>query len=42
MSTPFRGTINLYDRDSVPDWEPHLQPVAPEGAPSVLYGRGAG
>jgi arylsulfatase A-like enzyme len=37
MSAPFRGTINLDDRDSTPDWEPYLQPVAPEGAPSVLY-----
>jgi arylsulfatase A-like enzyme len=37
MSTPFKGTINIDDRDSVPDWEPYLQPVAPQGAPSVLY-----
>jgi arylsulfatase A-like enzyme len=37
MSKPFRGTINVDDRDSIPDWEPYLQPVAPEGAPSVLY-----
>ena len=37
MSKPFKGTINLDDRDSIPDWEPYLQPVAPEGAPNVLY-----
>jgi arylsulfatase A-like enzyme len=37
MNKPFRGTINLDDRDSVPDWEPYLQPVAPAGAPNVLY-----
>ena len=37
MTKPFRGTITLDDRDSVPDWEPYLQPVAPEGSPSVLY-----
>ena len=37
MSKPFKGTINVDDRDSVPDWEPYLQPVAPEGAPNVLY-----
>ena len=37
MSKPFKGTINLDSRDSVPDWEPFMQPVAPEGAPSVLY-----
>ena len=37
MTKPFQGTINIDDRDSVPDWEPYLQPVAPEGAPNVLY-----
>ena len=37
MTKPFKGTINVDDRDSTPDWEPYLQPVAPEGAPSVLY-----
>ena len=37
MAKTFRGVINLDVRDSVPDWEPYLQPVAPEGAPSVLY-----
>jgi arylsulfatase len=37
MRKTFEGTIDLDGRDSVPDWEPYLQPVAPEGAPSVLY-----
>ena len=37
MSKHFSGTIALDDRDSTPDWEPYLQPVAPAGAPSVLY-----
>ena len=37
MSVPFRGTINIDIQDSVPDWEPYRQPMAPEGAPSVLY-----
>ena len=37
MTRRFNGTINLDDRDSVPDWEPFLQPQAPDGAPSVLY-----
>ena len=37
MSKEFKGTINVDDRDSVPDWEPYLQPVAPAGAPNVLY-----
>lgn len=34
---PFQGTINLDIRDSVPDWGPYTQPVAPEGAPNVLF-----
>jgi arylsulfatase A-like enzyme len=37
MSRRFSGTINIDERDSVPDWAAYLQPVAPEGAPSVLY-----
>jgi len=37
MSRQFRGVINLDERDSVPDWDPHLQPAAPAGAPNVLY-----
>jgi len=37
MSKRFQGVINIDDRDSVPDWEPYLQPVAPEGSPNVLY-----
>jgi arylsulfatase A-like enzyme len=37
MATPFKGTIKLDSRDSTPDWEPYLQPVAPAGAPNVLY-----
>jgi arylsulfatase len=37
VSKTFKGVINIDDRDSTPDWEPYLQPVAPPGAPSVLY-----
>ena len=37
VTSRFKCTINLDDRDSTPDWEPYLQPVAPAGAPSVLY-----
>jgi hypothetical protein len=37
MSRSFQGVINVDVRDSVPDWTPYLQPVAPEGAPNVLY-----
>ena len=31
MTKPFKGTINLDVRDSVPDWEPYEQPKAPDG-----------
>jgi arylsulfatase A-like enzyme len=37
MTKRFNGVINVDARDSVPDWAPYVQPVAPEGAPSVLY-----
>jgi len=37
MSKRFRGTVAIDARDSTPDWEPYVQPVAPEGAPNVLY-----
>ena len=37
MSQPFKGVENIDIKDSVPDWEPYTQPMAPEGAPSVLY-----
>jgi arylsulfatase len=37
MATPFKGTIKLDTRDSTPDWSAFVQPVAPEGAPNVLY-----
>jgi len=37
MGEPFKGTINVDIRDSVPDWEPFEPPRAPDGAPSVLY-----
>jgi hypothetical protein len=36
MAKQFKGTINLDIRDSVPDWDPFLQPQAPEGAPNIL------
>ena len=31
MSKPFKGTINIDIKDSVPDWEPYAQPVPPDG-----------
>ncbi len=37
MTRPFQGTINIDDRDSVPDWAPYVQPAAPDGAPNVVY-----
>ncbi len=37
MATTFNGRIALDERDSIPDWSPYLQPVAPKGAPNVLY-----
>lgn len=37
MTKTFKGEISLDERDSVADWDPYMQPVAPEGAPSVVY-----
>ena len=37
MSEPFKGTINIDIRDSVPDWSPFEPPKAPDGAPNVVY-----
>ena len=37
MTKAFKGIVNLDIRDSKPDWEPYLQPTAPEGAPNVLF-----
>src|SRR5215471_10142424 len=34
---PCGGRINIDINDPVPVWEPYRQPMAPEGAPSVLY-----
>ena len=33
----FKGKIELDVRDSVPDWEPYLPPMAPKDAPNVLF-----
>jgi hypothetical protein len=30
MTKPFRGVINVDVTQSVPDWEPYTQPIAPE------------
>jgi len=37
MTKPFAGTINADIKESVADWEPFIQPTAPDDAPSVLY-----
>jgi arylsulfatase len=37
MAQPFKGVINVDVTESVPDWGPYTQPIAPEGTPSVLY-----
>jgi arylsulfatase len=37
MTKPFDGVINVDISESVPDWEPYTQPIAPEGAPNILY-----
>jgi arylsulfatase len=37
LTRQFKGTIDVDTRDSTPDWEPYVQPVAPEGAPNILY-----
>jgi len=34
---PFKGTIKLDVRDSVPDWAPYTPTKAPEGAPNILF-----
>jgi arylsulfatase len=36
VSEPFKGTINVDIRDSVPDWSPFEPPKAPDGAPNVV------
>ncbi len=37
LSKPFKGVVNVSITDSVPDWGPYTQPIAPEGTPNVLY-----
>ncbi len=32
----FKGTVGIDIKDSVPDWAPFTQPIAPPGAPNVL------
>jgi arylsulfatase len=37
LSKPFKGVVNVDITQSVPDWGPYTQPIAPEGTPNVLY-----
>ena len=36
MAKPFKGVINVDVTQSIPDWEPYKQPIAPDGTPNVL------
>ena len=36
MSGPFKGTVNVDIRDSVPDWSPFEPPRAPDRAAAML------
>jgi hypothetical protein len=37
MAKPFKGVVDVDITDSIPDWGPYTQPIAPEGTPSVVY-----
>jgi hypothetical protein len=37
MAKRFSGVVNVDITQSVSDWAPYTQPIAPEGTPSVLY-----
>jgi arylsulfatase len=37
MTKPWKGKIAVDIRESKPDWEPYIQPQAPEGSPNILY-----
>jgi arylsulfatase A-like enzyme len=37
MAKPFKGVVNVDVTESVPDWGPYTQAIAPEGTPNVLY-----
>jgi hypothetical protein len=39
VSEPFKGTINIDIKDSIPDWAPYTQPLAPKGCPERLVRR---
>ena len=37
MTKTWKGKIALDIRKATPDWEPYIQPRAPEGSPNILY-----
>ena len=37
MTIPWKGKVALDIREAIPDWEPFIQPRAPEGSPNILY-----
>ncbi len=37
MSEPFKGTVNVDIRDSVPDWSPFETPRAPDGSSPLRF-----
>jgi arylsulfatase A-like enzyme len=37
MAKEFKGRVEIDIRDSTPDWDPFLQPQAPDGAPNVVW-----
>jgi arylsulfatase A-like enzyme len=37
VTKPFSGKIDIDIKDSTPDWAPYTQPIAPAGAPNVVY-----
>lgn len=37
MTVPFKGVVNVDITKSTPDWGPYAQPIAPDGAPNIVY-----
>ena len=37
MTKPWKGKIAVDIRESEPDWIPFTQPIAPGGAPNILF-----
>ena len=37
MTKTWKGKIAIDIWEASPDWEPYIQPLAPEGAPNILY-----